>query len=219
MDTSAVVLGLFIAWTLLLLVVMEGARCYFLLKGRIRATEFKPDNSNLPPVMQRLARAHANCVESFPVFGGLLVLALVTGNAAITDPLAPWFLLARIVQSCIHVASLGTLAVNARFGAFVVQVVIAASWAWALLAPAFSPARGMDAAALTPKCESVARRTLSPGYAMGTSSATAGPGPGEVVVEGLMTSQDPALPPRAWRCHVQDGAIKRIEVAPVPASH
>lgn len=51
MSTSAGVLGLFISWALFLLVAMEGARCYFVIGGRIRATEFKPDNSNLPPVI------------------------------------------------------------------------------------------------------------------------------------------------------------------------
>lgn len=133
MSISAEVLGLFISWALLLVVLMEVSRSYFLIKGRIRSNEFRPDNSNLPPFMQRLARAHANCIEGLPIFGGLLVLALVTGRTAITDPLAPWFLLARVAQSSIHVASLSVVAVNARFVTFVVQVGIAVYWAWALL--------------------------------------------------------------------------------------
>ncbi|MBW0147125.1 MAPEG family protein [Marinobacter arenosus] len=133
MSTSAQVLGLFISWALLLVVLMEASRCYFLIKGRIRSNEFKPDNSNLPPFMQRLARAHANCIEGLPVFGGLLILALVTDQTEITDALAPWFLLARVAQSSIHVASLSVVAVNARFATFVVQVGIALYWAWALV--------------------------------------------------------------------------------------
>ncbi|WP_120511072.1 MAPEG family protein [Photobacterium salinisoli] len=133
MSTSALVLGLFISWGLFLVILMEACRCYFLIKGRIRSNEFKPDNSNLPPFMQRLARAHANCIEGFPIFGGLLILALVTGRTEITDALAPWFLFARLAQSSIHVASLSVVAVNARFATFVVQVGIAVYWAWALL--------------------------------------------------------------------------------------
>jgi uncharacterized MAPEG superfamily protein len=133
MSPSAWVLTLFIAWTLFLLVLMEVLRAYLVVSGQSRANEFKPDNTNLSPFMQRLARAHANCVEGFPVFGGLLVVALVTGRAGITDPLAPWLLLARVVQSSIHLASLSVLAVNARFAAFAVQVAIAIYWAWALL--------------------------------------------------------------------------------------
>ncbi|UIP26786.1 MAPEG family protein [Photobacterium sp. TLY01] len=133
MSTSALVLGLFISWGLFLVILMEACRCYFLIKGRIRSNEFKPDNSNLPPFMQRLARAHANCIEGFPIFGGLLILALVTSRTEITDALAPWFLLARLAQSSIHVASSNVVAVNARFVTFVVQVGIAVYWAWALL--------------------------------------------------------------------------------------
>lgn len=133
MSTTAVVLILFIAWTLFLLVSMEAVRSYLVAAGRVRANEFTPDNANLSPFMQRLARAHANCIESFPVIGGLLIAALVTGRSDVTDPLAPWLLGARIVQSSIHVMSLSVLAVNVRFAAFVVQIAIALYWVWALL--------------------------------------------------------------------------------------
>ena len=133
MSNSALVLTLFIAWTLLLLIVMEVLRSHLVVTGRSRSNEFNPENSNLSPFMQRLARAHANCLEGLPVFGGLLVVALATGRTEVTDPLAPWLLGARIVQSSIHLASLSVAAVNARFAAFVVQVAIAIYWAWALI--------------------------------------------------------------------------------------
>ncbi|MBT9595349.1 MAG: MAPEG family protein [Vitreoscilla sp.] len=133
MSKSAVVLVLFIAWALALLLLMEAVRSYLVLTGRSRSNEFKPDNSNLSPFMQRLARAHANCLEGLPVFGGLLLVALVTGRTEVTDPLAPWLLGARLVQSSIHLASVSVLAVNARFAAFAVQVAISVYWAWALV--------------------------------------------------------------------------------------
>ncbi|WP_332815495.1 MAPEG family protein [Ramlibacter sp.] len=134
MNTSALILALFISWTLALLVLMEVLRSYRVLTGKSRSNEFNPENSNLSPFMQRLARAHANCLEGLPVFGSLLLLALVTGRTGITDPLAPWLLVARVVQSSIHLASLSVMAVNARFTAFAVQVAIAIYWAWALVA-------------------------------------------------------------------------------------
>jgi uncharacterized MAPEG superfamily protein len=133
MSTSALALTLFITWTLVLLVFMEVVRSYFVVTGRSRSNEFKPDNSNLSPFMQRLARAHANCIEGFPVFGGLLLLAITTGRHGITDPLALWLVAARVVQSAIHLASLSVAAVNARFTFFAAQVVIAVYWAWALI--------------------------------------------------------------------------------------
>ena len=133
MSKSALVLTLFISWTLLLLVVMEVLRSHLVVTGRSRSNEFDPENTNLSPFMQRLARAHANCLEGLPVFGGLLVVALVTGRTGVTDPVAPWLLGARVVQSSIHLASLSVAAVNARFAAFVVQVAIGIYWAWALV--------------------------------------------------------------------------------------
>jgi uncharacterized MAPEG superfamily protein len=134
-NTTASVLIALIAWTLFLLILMEGLRVRYLLNKSIVATDFRPDNSNLPPFMQRLARAHANCIESFPIIGGLLVVALITNRADITDGLAPTLLVARLLQSSIHLWSTSLLAVNLRFLAFVVQMAIAVYWLWTLLAP------------------------------------------------------------------------------------
>ncbi len=134
MSTSATALTLFISWTLLLLVLMEVVRSFLVLTGRTRSNQFTPDNANLSPFMQRLARAHANCVESLPVFGGLLLVAIATGRHAVTDPLALWLVAARVAQSTTHLASLSVVAVNIRFTFFAVQLVIAVYWAWVLLA-------------------------------------------------------------------------------------
>jgi hypothetical protein len=64
-----------------------------------------PGNENLSPFMQRLARAHANCLEDLPFFGGLLLVSLVLDKTTFTDGLALWFLGARIIQSSIHLIS------------------------------------------------------------------------------------------------------------------
>jgi len=118
----------FIAWTLLLLVLMEIIRSRLVLTGAVPANGFNPENTNLSPFMQRLARAHANCLEGLPVFGGLLLLAAVAGKTAATDPLAFVLLGARIVQSVIHLASTSATAVTLRFLAFTVQMAIAVYW-------------------------------------------------------------------------------------------
>lgn len=132
-NTSATVLTLLIAWALLLVVLMEVLRGRLVANGRIAGNQFRPDNSNLSPFMQRLARAHANCIEGLPIFGGLLVVALLTNRTGVTDALAPWLLLARFVQSVAHLSSRSNFAVNIRFIAFVAQLVIALYWVWALL--------------------------------------------------------------------------------------
>ena len=134
MTSTVYALTGFIAWALFLLVLMEIIRTYLVVTGRVAANSFKPDNSGLSPFMQRLARAQANCVESLPIFGGLLAVAIMTSRTGITDPLALWFLGARIVQSTIHLISTSSIAVSLRFTAFALQMAICIYWAWRLMA-------------------------------------------------------------------------------------
>lgn len=134
-SPTAVALTGFIAWALALLVLMEAMRSSLVATGKVPANGFMPDNANLSPFMQRLARAHANCLEGLPIFGGLMLVALATGRAGVTDPLAYVLLGARLLQSCIHLTSLSPTAVTLRFMAFAVQMGIALVWAWRLLTP------------------------------------------------------------------------------------
>ena len=129
MNPTLTALTGFVAWSLLLLVLMEAIRSKLVVTKAIPANGFNPDNSNLSPFMQRLARAHANCVEGLPIFGGLMLIAEVAGKSAVTDPLAYVFLAARILQSVIHLSSLSALAVTLRFSAFAVQMAIGVYWA------------------------------------------------------------------------------------------
>jgi uncharacterized MAPEG superfamily protein len=124
----------FAAWSLFLLVLMETIRVKLVLTRAVPANGFVPDNANLSPFMQRLARAHANCVEGLPIFGSLMLVAVLCHRSAITDPLAYVFLAARILQSLIHLLSISNAAVTLRFSAFAVQMAIAVYWAARLLA-------------------------------------------------------------------------------------
>lgn len=126
-DTAFAMLG-FVAWTLLLMLLMESMRSWLVLSGRKPPDRFRIDGSDVSPFAQRLARAHANCYESFPIVGGLLLLALATNHTTITDPLALWLLAARLAQSITHLLSTNALAVRIRFTFFAVQLLIAAWW-------------------------------------------------------------------------------------------
>ena len=132
-SPTAVALTGFIAWTLFLLVLMEVIRSKLVLTRALPANGFTPNNANLSPFMQRLARAHANCLEGLPIFGGLMLVALATGRASVTDPLAFVLLGARLIQSGIHLSSLSSTAVTLRFSAFAVQMGIAVFWSAKLL--------------------------------------------------------------------------------------
>ena len=133
MGTTLTALTGFIAWSLFLLVLMEVIRAKLVLTKAVPANGFNPQNSNQSPFMQRLARAHANCIEGLPIFGGLMLVAVVADKTAITDLLAYVLLCARIVQSIIHLSSLSAVAVTLRFSAFAVQMVIAVYWSVRLL--------------------------------------------------------------------------------------
>lgn len=133
MPASLVALLGFIAWTLFLLVLMEVIRSKLVLTGAVAANGFDPENRNLSAFMQRLARAHANCIEGLPVFGGLLLVAVAAGRPQVTDGLAYVLLAARVTQSLIHLASTSPAAVTARFTAFAVQMGIGVYWVFKLL--------------------------------------------------------------------------------------
>ena len=133
MNTTLLVLSGFVSWSLFLLVLMEVIRTKPVVTRAMPANGFLPDNANLSPFMQRLARAHANCVESLPIFGGLMLIAVVAGKSAVTDPLAILFLAARVLQSLVHLSSLSSAAVTLRFALFAVQMGVGIYWATSLL--------------------------------------------------------------------------------------
>jgi uncharacterized MAPEG superfamily protein len=130
-PTLTALLG-FIGWSLFLLVLMESVRTKLVLTKEVAPNGFNPENSNLSPFMQRLARAHANCVEGLPIFGGLMAVAIFTQNSSVTDQLAYVFLSARIAQSVVHLASTSPVAVTTRFSLFSVQMIIGVIWCYKL---------------------------------------------------------------------------------------
>ena len=132
-SATATALTAFIAWALALLLWMEIIRSQLVLSKQVAANAFVPDNANLSPFMQRLARAHANCLEGLPIFGGVWLVAIATSRTTLTDPLAYVLLAARIAQSTIHLASTSAAAVTLRFCAFAVQLGIASWWSYLLL--------------------------------------------------------------------------------------
>ncbi|MFO1432899.1 MAG: MAPEG family protein [Candidatus Competibacteraceae bacterium] len=134
MNPTAIALTGYILWTLSLLGGILGLRTYLTLTGQRPANRFKPDGSDVSPFAERLSGAHANCYESFPVLGGLLLLALATDTQRLTDPLALVVLAGRLGQSTVHLLSIRVTAVLVRFACFLVQTLIAAYWAFRFLA-------------------------------------------------------------------------------------
>lgn len=128
MTTTAIALLGYILWTLFLIVLIEIGRIVVTVKTGRAANSFLADGSDISPFAIRLSGAHSNCVESFPLVGGTLLLSLVTEQHAITDPLALWLLLARIGQSCTHLLSGTSVAAQIRFTFFMTQLAIISWW-------------------------------------------------------------------------------------------
>ena len=116
----------FAAWTVLLLLATVGVyRWSQILTARVAIRNFRADQVEGAEWYKRAMRAHANCVENLPVFGAIVV-ALYVGNVggALVDGIAAAILVARVMQSLVHVCFVQTnTVVSVRFGFFFVQVV------------------------------------------------------------------------------------------------
>jgi uncharacterized MAPEG superfamily protein len=128
MSASALSLVGYAAWTLLLGSSIVFYRTGLVLAKKRAANDFLPSGEDVSPFSNRLCRAHANCYENLPVFAALILLALVTENEAITDPLARWVLVARVAQSLVHLISTSEVAVSLRATLLLVQLGIEAYW-------------------------------------------------------------------------------------------
>ena len=128
MNASVIALVVYVSWMILLLGMLGTLRAGLTLAGKRAPNSFCPDGSDVSPFSVRLCRTHANCYESFPIIGGLLLLAIATSSTGITDELAYYMIGARILQSAVHLMSTSNIAVQVRFAFFLVQLGIAVYW-------------------------------------------------------------------------------------------
>ena len=115
----------FAAWTVLLLTATIGVyRWSRILTGRARISEFRADGADGEDWYRRATRAHANCIENLPVFGAIVFALQVSGaNGLAVDALSICILVARVIQSLIHVSFVqSSPVVSARFTFFSLQL-------------------------------------------------------------------------------------------------
>ena len=116
----------FATWTLVLLIATVGVyRWVRILFRKAPIASFRSDQLEGEDWYRRGTRAHANCVENLPVFGAIvLVISAIGVNGPIVDSLCTTVLIARILQSLVHVSHVQTDAfVAVRFSFFSVQLV------------------------------------------------------------------------------------------------
>ena len=116
----------FAAWTVLLLMATVGVyRWSRILTRRVEIRNFRADQVGGEDWYKRAMRAHANCVENLPVFGAI-VFALYVGNVTggLVNVLAIAILIARMLQSLVHVCFVQTNTMaSIRFAFFAVQII------------------------------------------------------------------------------------------------
>ena len=115
-----------VLWYAVLLVQLPAIR--MIASKSTGSMVFDPNGADLDGYGKRLTRAVANCQENLPLAIGVMLLAIVTGNAEITNATAMWFLYARIGQSVAHLISISTPMVMVRFGFFLVQFGLVVCW-------------------------------------------------------------------------------------------
>jgi len=126
MTTPVWVLLGFAGWTLIILLLSVGVyRWSRILTGRQAIADFRADGAGGAAWYQRATRAHANCIESLPVYGAIVLAA---HSAHLDDPLldtlACVLMIARVLQSLVHISLVQTnTVVSVRFSFFFVQFI------------------------------------------------------------------------------------------------
>lgn len=114
----------FAMWAVVLVSAIGGVRALQVVTRQKRANEFPSGQPHGGDMYWRLNRAHLNTLENLPIFGAVVVVGVLSGvDAPLFSTLASVVLGARIAQSVIHVSSGSVMAVNARFTAFLTQLV------------------------------------------------------------------------------------------------
>jgi len=130
MTTPVWILLGFAGWTLLILLLSVGVyRWSHIITGRRRIAEFRADAADGAAWYQRATRAHANCIENLPVYGAIVLVAhFAQLDDSLLDMFAITLLIARVVQSLVHICFVQTnTAVSVRFSFFFVQFVCMAA--------------------------------------------------------------------------------------------
>jgi uncharacterized MAPEG superfamily protein len=113
-------------WTMAHVVFgIAAVRVIKVLKGEAKPNSFPGDREHDgSDLYKRMMRVHMNCVENLPIFASVvLVGAVLDVTSPLLDALAITYLVGRVAQSITHLISTRSIAVNIRFGFYVVQVV------------------------------------------------------------------------------------------------
>lgn len=116
----------FAGWTLAVLFGTVGVyRWSRILTGRAKLNEFPADILHGDDWYRRAMRSHANCLENLPIYTAIVVVIVATDTGSpILDTLAILLLVARIMQTIIHIGfEQSSVVVGFRFSFFLTQLI------------------------------------------------------------------------------------------------
>ena len=121
---SVVALVLYALWAIALVLMVAADRVLMVIRGEAKANSFTPGVPHGSDSYWRINRAHLNTLENLPIFAAIVLCGWVVGMETATfNRLAMVVVVARIVQSAIHIASGSVAAITFRFTALAVQLI------------------------------------------------------------------------------------------------
>ena len=118
---------LFGAWTLGLVsvtVLYRVFRSLLLREEKLNAWPRGTKNSRDASLLLRVSDAHANCIETLPVFLAVVLAAHLTNRVSLIDSLASYVFPLRVLQTLAHLAGTGQVQVFFRANFFLGQVAV-----------------------------------------------------------------------------------------------
>ena len=121
---SVTALILYALWAIALVLMVAADRILLVIRGKAKANSFASGSPHGSDSYWRINRAHLNTVENLPIFAAIVLAGWVVGmETSVFNRLAVIVVVARIVQSVIHIASGSVAAVSLRFAAYAIQLV------------------------------------------------------------------------------------------------
>jgi uncharacterized MAPEG superfamily protein len=124
LPQSIIALVFFALWTIALVLMVGVERVVLIARGHIKTKDVTPGSPHGNAAYWRMNRAHMNAAENLAVFAAIVLAGWVAGQEShLFNQLAMVVLVARVVQSIIHIISGSGIAIGFRFTAFGVQLV------------------------------------------------------------------------------------------------
>ncbi len=115
----------FALWTVVMLLMYVSHRIPLALAGKKPANYWTRGNqTDDPAIFVRASHAHANCLETFPLFAAVVIIAGLMNQSAVVDGLAAYVVYARVAQGVVHLIGTSFALVLTRATFFLIQVVL-----------------------------------------------------------------------------------------------